>query len=213
MKKFFTTIMVALLGATTLMAQEEDTSFSFYRNGELVPNGSTVIITEFTAEDLGGLALVEMNSGITVRNNNEGKGNAIFSATGISNYESIQVCPGGNCIPWRADGTIVSAAVEIESEGEIDPQCHISGIFPSPFSYIGSITLTAADYFDDEDATTITIIFDTTGSSSIKGVKSDKNKCEVFNLCGKKIADTTVGLSKGIYIVKQNGTSRKMVIK
>lgn len=213
MKKIFTTILAALIGSTALMAQEEDTSFSFYRNGELVPNGSTVTITEFKVEeDFGVMALIEMNSGITVRNNYEGKGNVIISATGISNYESIQVCPGGNCIPWRADGTIVSAAIEIESEGEIDPQCHISGMFPAPFSYIGSITITAADYFDDEDATTITVVFDTTGSS-IKGVKSDKSKCEVFNLCGKKIANSTVGLGKGIYIVKQNGTSRKMVIK
>jgi hypothetical protein len=36
---------------------------------------------------------------------------------------------------------------------------------------------------------------------------------EFYNLCGKKIAESTIGLTKGIYIIKQNGTSRKVVIK
>ena len=217
MKKFFTTIMVALLGATSLMAQEEETTFSFYRHGELIPNGSTVTISEYDViADMGATALIEMQSGIVVKNNYGGRNFLLITATGIENFDNgldgptIQVCPGGSCIPWSEEGTITSKEIEVETD-EINPMIHIGGMFPSPFSYKGSMTLTAASFDDDEDATTITVVFDT-NASSIKPIKNNA-KCEVFNLCGKKIADTTVGLSKGIYIVKQNGTSRKMVIK
>lgn len=214
MKKLFTTILAAMLGATTLMAQEEDSSFSFYRNGELVPNGSTITIYEYEVEiDLGISAIIEMQSGLTVKNNLDSKGSLSIIANGIDNYEKIQVCPGGNCIPWGADGTITSSRIDVAAEEEIDPQVHLGGNFETPFTFTGSITLTACDYYDDEDATTITVVFDTNGSS-IKGIKNDKaTKCEVFNLCGKKIANSTAGLNKGVYIVKQNGTSRKVVIK
>lgn len=213
MKNFFTTIFATALCATSLMAQEDEGSFSFYRNGQLVPNGSTVTISEYEAFDLGGIVIVEMSSGLTIKNNLDSEASLQISATGIDNFSSIQVCPGGNCIPWNNDGMITSQRIKIAAEAETDPQCHISGDFPAPFSYTGSITLTVCDYYDDEDCSTITVVFDTNGNS-IKGVKNDKAlKCEVFNLCGKKIANSTSGLNKGVYIIKQNGTSRKIVIK
>lgn len=213
MKKIFTTIFAALLGATTLMAQEEEGSFSFYRNGQLVPNGSTVVISEYESIDLGDFAIIEMQSGITVKNNLEDEASMLISATGVDNYENIQVCPGGNCIPWSSNGTIVSSRIRMAGNEEVNPQVHLGGQYPIPFTYTGTITLTVSDYFDDEDASTITVVFDSTGNN-IKGVKSDKeSKCEVYNLCGKMIANSTTGLNKGVYIVKQNGTSRKIVIK
>lgn len=213
MKKLFTTIFAALLGATTMFAQEEENSYSFYRNGQLVPNGSTITITEYeTVLDLGDVVFVEMPSDLKIKNNLDSEGSMVIKAVGIDNFASIMVCPGGNCIPW-SNGSITSARIKIAGEAEEDPQCHISGDFASPFTYTGSLTLTVCDYFDDEDYSTITVIFDTTGSS-IKDVKADKDiKCEVFNLCGKKIANSTNGLSKGVYIIKQNGSSRKVVIK
>lgn len=213
MKKLFTTIFAALLGATTMFAQDEENSYSFYRNGQLVPNGSTITITEFeTVLDLGDVVFVEMPSDLKIKNNLDSEGSMIIKAVGIDNFASIMVCPGGNCIPW-SNGSITSSRIKIAAEAEEDPQCHISGDFAAPFAYTGSLTLTVCDYFDDEDYSTITVIFDTTGSG-IKDVKADKDtKCEVFNLCGKKIANSTNGLSKGVYIIKQHGTSRKVVIK
>ncbi len=213
MKKFFTTIFAALLGATTLMAQEEEGSFSFYRNGQLIPNGSTVVISEYESFDLGDIAIIDMQSGLTVKNNLDDEASLLISAAGIDNFSDIQVCPGGNCINWNSNGIIVSNRIKMAAGEEINPQVHLGGQYALPFTFTGSISLTISDYFDDEDAATIIVVFDTTGNS-IKGVKSDKeNKCEVYNLCGKMIANSTTGLNKGVYIVKQNGTSRKIVIK
>ncbi|MBP5345998.1 MAG: T9SS type A sorting domain-containing protein [Bacteroidales bacterium] len=41
----------------------------------------------------------------------------------------------------------------------------------------------------------------------------DKDAIEVYNLCGQLVSNSMDKLSKGVYIVKQNGTSRKVVIR
>ena len=79
-------------------------------------------------------------------------------------------------------------------------------------SFKGSVELKAYCTLDPDDCTTITVVFDT-DAQGINKVTNDNNKMEVYNLCGKKIAESTMGLTKGIYIIKQNGTSRKVVIK
>lgn len=43
--------------------------------------------------------------------------------------------------------------------------------------------------------------------------QSTDNSIEVYNLCGQLVADQLKGLSKGVYIVKQNGSSRKVVVR
>ena len=79
-------------------------------------------------------------------------------------------------------------------------------------SFKGSVELKAYCTLDPDDCTSITVVFDT-DAQGINKVTNDNNKMEVYNLCGKKIAESTIGLTKGIYIIKQNGTSRKVVIK
>ena len=41
----------------------------------------------------------------------------------------------------------------------------------------------------------------------------DKDSIEVYNLCGQLVGNSLDKLPKGVYIVKQNGTSRKVVIR
>ena len=53
------------------------------------------------------------------------------------------------------------------------------------------------------------------GSSAIDEVVADFNvdaPCEVFNLTGVKVADTTVDLPAGIYIVRQGNTVKKIAV-
>ena len=53
------------------------------------------------------------------------------------------------------------------------------------------------------------------GSSAIDEVVADFNvdaPCEVFNLTGMKVADTTVDLPAGIYIVRQGDTVKKIAV-
>lgn len=51
-------------------------------------------------------------------------------------------------------------------------------------------------------------------ATAINGIKGDAAaKTEVFNLNGVKVADTTKGLASGVYVVRQNGKAKKIVIK
>ena len=50
----------------------------------------------------------------------------------------------------------------------------------------------------------------------IEGVEADFNEdapCEVFNLNGVKIADSTDNLPAGIYVVRQGDTAKKVAVK
>ena len=51
-------------------------------------------------------------------------------------------------------------------------------------------------------------------ATGINGINGDsKAKTEVFNLSGIKVADTINGLASGVYVVRQNGKAKKVVIK
>ena len=41
----------------------------------------------------------------------------------------------------------------------------------------------------------------------------DKDIIEVYNLCGQLVSNSMDKLTKGVYIIKQNGSSRKVVIR
>jgi len=212
MKKLYTTILASMLGTAALMADEG--TFSFIRNGEVVPNGSTVTVSEMEVQDYGGgMAAYDMKSGLYIRNNEETAQKLSILATGIENYEDIQVCPDGNCIPW-SDGVIsANFANPIPAGGTGDAGIHI-GYFDTDgvgFSFKGSIKVRAYCTLDEEDFTEITLIFDSSASSLSK-VESGK-KLEIFNICGKMIGNNANGLKKGIYIFRQGDVSRKVVIK
>lgn len=190
----------------------------FTFNGEIVPTGSTVTVSEYElAEAMEGVMnIFEMQSGLAIKNVSGGDDKVSLHAIGIENFLDIQICPDGNCRPW-IDGEITADFKDKIPAGEsADCSIHVSYMdmtCSETLNYKGSVKLEAYSYYDEEDITSITLVFDTSASGSgIKKVKADK-KCEVFNLCGKKIADSTTGLTKGIYIIKQNGTSRKVVIK
>ncbi len=57
--------------------------------------------------------------------------------------------------------------------------------------------------------------YESTGTpSAISGVSAEGNgKVEVFGINGVKVADTTAGLKSGIYVVRQNGKAKKVVIR
>lgn len=49
--------------------------------------------------------------------------------------------------------------------------------------------------------------------ASLYGVKLDDGPVEVYNLCGQFVTNDLRKLKKGVYVVKQNGASRKMVVR
>lgn len=212
MKKLYTTILASMLGTAALMADEG--TFSFVRNGAVVPNGSTVTITEVEVQDFGdNMFAYDMQSGLFIHNNEETAQKLSIKATGIENYEDIQVCPDGNCLPWSNGVIEADFKNPIPADGLGDAGIHIGymDMEGKGFSFKGSITVRAYCSLDDEDFTEITLVFDSSASSLSK-VKSSQ-KLEVFNICGRLVGNSATGLKKGIYIFRQGDVSRKVVIK
>ncbi len=212
MKKLYSTILATLFGASALMAQEAETTFAFMYKGEIVPNGGTVTISESTDKGW----MFEMDAPIYVKNISEVASMLTISGSGKENFADIQFCPNGSCRTFPSDGSSLSTDYENDlqpnatvEEGKSWLHAEIIGAT----SYTGSVELKAYCTIDPEDCTTITVVFDTNATQGINKVNYDSRKMEVYNLCGKKIAESTFDLAKGIYIIKQNGTSRKVVIK
>lgn len=228
MKKIYATIIAAFCASATLMAQS--TSFGFLFNGEPVANGSVITIAEAGVaegcepED----GIYAMHSDIKVKNVSSSAASLTLTIVGKENWDltiddpwfnaTVQFCPNGNCRPWFGEEITVAYDSPIPAGTIADEKdwLHVSIMSDDPvWSYKGVVELKAINSDNESDCATITVIYDTNGVTGVQSLGSIKRdaKCEVFNLCGKKIANSTVGLTKGVYIIKQNGTSRKVVIK
>lgn len=228
MKKIYATIIATFCASATLMAQS--TSFGFLFNGEPVANGSVITIAEAGVaegcepED----GIYAMHSDIKVKNVSSSAASLTLTIVGKENWDltiddpwfnaTVQFCPNGNCRPWFGEEITVAYDSPIPAGTIADESdwLHVSIMSDDPvWSYKGVVELKAINSNNESDCATITVIYDTNGVTGVQSLGSLKRdvKCEVFNLCGKKIANSTVGLTKGVYIIKQNGTSRKVVIK
>jgi len=210
MKKFYSTILALIFCSSALLAQEE-TSFAFMLGDEVIPNGGTVTISEYEDFDF----MIEMHAAVYVKNVCEDASLLSLSCVGKENYNDIAFCPNGSCKNWPDNGNEITEtydkAIAPGATVEEGKDWLHAQVFDTK-SFKGSVELKAYCTLDPEDCTSITVFFDT-DAQGINKVISDNNKMEVYNLCGKKIAESTKGLAKGIYIIKQNGASRKVVIK
>jgi len=66
------------------------------------------------------------------------------------------------------------------------------------------------------DSNAVTVAAD---SAAHKGIESrlsinlGDEPVEIYNLCGRFLTNNPAKLRKGVYVVKQNGSSRKMVVR
>lgn len=220
MKKLYATIFASLFCSAAIMAQEEH-SLSFVQNNQVLANGATVTVSEVEYEDytdfaelVGGNYGVEMNPRLSVRNNENMKVTAVMECDAIGeNYQLIEFCFGDNCISWD-DKTHIFNSKAIEAGQDFIAMIHIGGIFINEKNFSVSdatVKLTLYPATDPDDKVTLTLVFDTNNASN--PALREQKSVEVYNLCGKQVATSTVGLPKGIYIVRHNGVSRKMTIK
>lgn len=212
MKKIYASIFATLLGATMAFAQEEEHTLNFVYQGEVVANGATITVTEVETIEIipGTIWMNEMDPKLQVINNEDSKVKATMECEGILNYESVEFC-WGQCYAW-GNNTKLSNTIDVEANETKVAQVHVAeNCAPQDFVINSSVKLTLYPALDPEDVVTLTLVFDSS-SSSVKEVTKDK-QMEVFNLCGKKVGNSTIGLSKGIYIIRQGGTSRKVTIK
>ena len=209
MKKFYSTILAILFCSSALMAQEE-TTFAFMFGNEVIPNGSTFTVSEYEGDDF----IVEMQARIYIKNISEDASMLSLKCIGKENYKDIEFCPNGNCMSWMNNTELTTTYNDAVPAGGTVEQGNnwLHAQLIDTKSYKGSVELRAYCTLDPDDCAYIAVVFDT-DAQGINKVTNDNNKMEVYNLCGKKIAESTMGLTKGIYIIKQNGTSRKVVIK
>ncbi len=210
MKKLYSIIFTLLFCSSAIMAQEE-TTFAFMFGDEVVPNGGSVTISEF--EDLE--FMIEMKAPVYIKNISEDPSKLSLTCVGKENYKDIEFCPNGKCMAWPSDGNELTTNYQesILSGSTVEQGNNwLHAMIFDAKTFKGSVELKAYCTFDPEDCATITVVFDTE-AQGINKVTNDSNKMEVYNLCGKKVAESTIGLTKGIYIIKQNGSSRKVVIK
>lgn len=219
MKKIYATILAGMLCTTAMFAQEEE-DHGFYFQQKVgdeyvdLANGATLTISEVSYSELvpGVLCIEEMDPNLYVVNNMGYSTKATMECDGILNYHEIEFC-FGQCIEWR-ETPHLSQEQTIPATAPFKAFIHIGGknCPNKDFSVNASVKLTLYPSADSEDVVTLTLVFDT-NASGVKDVNKDSHKLEVFNLCGKKIANSTEGLAKGVYIVRQDGTSRKVTIR
>ena len=212
MRKLYSTILALLCGSSVIMAQEE-TSFVFMHGKEVIPNGGTITVSEYEDYDF----MIEMSAPVYVKNISEDASKLSLTCLGLENYNpSIEFCPNGNCMAWPSEGNELTTTYkeDVTPGGTVEEGKNwLHALVFDTKTFKGSVQLKAYCTLDPDDCATITVVFDTE-AQGINKVTADASKAvEVYNLCGKKIAESTSGLTKGIYIIKQNGTSRKVVIK
>ena len=214
MKKLYATIIAAMLGSTALMAQDEH-ALSFVRDGQVLADGATVTVSEPEYIEIipGMMYILEMDPKLSVRNNESYTTQATIDCTGVgANYREIEFC-WGQCKAWE-ETEFLTSTIEMGKNAEMVAFIHIGGkqLSSKDFSITdAAVNLKLYPAIDPDDFVTLTLRFDTTGAG-IKGTQSDQ-KVEVFNLCGRKISDSATSLPTGVYIIRTNGQSRKVVIK
>lgn len=164
MNRIKTLFYSAILGSASLMAHAEST-FSFVRNGEVIPDGSTVVITEH--EEIMDFLFI-MESNISIRNNSAETSKAVVHAIGIENYSGIELSPGGNCYSWSDNGEITSKSFNVPANAIQSLSVHVQ-LLAGAKSFSGSISLKVYTADDPEDCSTITVKFDSNASGTEPG--------------------------------------------
>ena len=66
------------------------------------------------------------------------------------------------------------------------------------------------------DSNAVAVATDTTAHKGIESrlsINLGDEPVEIYNLCGRFVTNNPAKLRKGVYVVKQNGSSRKMVVR
>ncbi|MBQ0058025.1 MAG: hypothetical protein KBT20_10260 [Bacteroidales bacterium] len=215
MKKLFT-LFASLALCASAFAQEEETTFSFCTaDGTVIPNGSVVTTGKYSEVAAG--MIYNFDTNIFVKNNTSRSQHVtliLVDNDGLSNWS---YCVGGSCIPQDDNGVCTNSNYTAEPNAIFDPECHDNfEMIDDPLSYKRNLTMSAIG-IDEDDVTTITVKFDCSAEfkieSGINDVKASANGLKVYNICGQYISASTEGLGKGMYVIKQNGTSHKVVIR
>lgn len=189
MKKFFT-LCAAMMMTAAVFAQEE-TTFSFIHDNQVVANGGTVNITsiDYNGIPFGDVTFYapEYNAHLYAKNNTNTPVTLIATIEEITSDASgsyVGICAGGDCFNLSETLKSTSKTVEVAAGGTIDLQIEAKGTATMNLaevqafenSYNSSTRVSLQLQGDPDDITTITLNM---GKSFESGIASVANTNKV----------------------------------
>lgn len=221
MKKIFTLALGLIFAAAPCFAQEEEEEIIedcqfVYADGTVVPNGSTVTVTKAEEDPFTGKA--ELKSGLYVKN-------TLDEASNLSVEINVQTLPNGtiqlcfpvNCMQYgRGVSETSKGALKPGTVNDLQTEWFPEKYGTAKVTYtlkmytvLGTGGLVPTYQFDGVGPK-VTVIYQYADPSGIADVKALTNgKAQYFDMQGREVANPT----KGMYIVKTNGTSKKVNIR
>ena len=199
MKKIFTT-----LAAVALMATAANAEVVVKYNGEDRANGAEIVLTQADCVDQSmpeyGLYMWSSGADLEI----EAGDPSVASAE--TNDTNFQFCPGGNCIPWPAGSTSITAPQDKPSYEVLIHYNVQEENSPAVESYL---KCTFVD--DDEEPFVVTIKVNTTGDSAVEGIDMENAKvAAIYDMQGRRVADDFRGAAIVVY---DNGKALKQIRK
>lgn len=220
MKKLFTFMAVALMGAATAGA-----TITVKNGDQVIKDGDVITMTSDHINDLTGTGVMfqaALHLNVVTTRNDDFEYYVNYDVKGDSG--NISVC-GDNCVSLTdPDGDGVFTA-KVSAKGEKSILMIDGPMSPAPYPAIKNyVDIVATDA--NNDKLSFRVVLDTTGESSVNGVVADKavfsvkngkayvngsaNGVEVYNLLGQRVPNDAL---HGIYLVKAGKAVKKVVVK
>lgn len=216
MKKILTLCM-GLLAGLAVQAQSDFPLQFVDKDGQIVPDGTDVIITDYEVDELFGDILMPVNLSVKNVSDETVQGGATFTIQTIENG-SFQTCFPTNCMRFSATGTF-STGNDAFMTGQLrNMQTEWLPTIPTDES-ICVVTYQLQTYSQnpftqkwmlDANGPTITMNFyyGTTGIKSLS--QSGSGKEAIYDLRGRQVQGRP---SSGVYIMTDGKHIRKVAIK
>ena len=221
MKKIYT--LIAALAFVAGSFAQTDNTFEFVdKDGNVVPDGSTITVNE-VYEDEWGVSQIKTGLYVISHSSNKEAVGLTFNLSKMDNG-NLSVCFPSNCINYDAVGTydnktaIVDPNMNKDFQTEWLPATYGTATATFTLSRYEVVTKTVMGVQMEEvgekiaDGPTVTVNFVYADPTAINGVESSAKKAVVarYNANGQRIAEPQHGLN----IVKySDGTTRKVVVK
>ncbi|MCH5311389.1 MAG: hypothetical protein J1E57_05475 [Prevotella sp.] len=211
MKKISTLALFIFMSAVATWAQTDDTFYFVDKNGNIVPDGTELTITEVEEDIFGG---VMMPTGLYVKSNKSGTlyGSMSYNVVEMSNG-AFQVCFPENCTQTENTGEYETPAGQVKTEdiqAEWLPEAYgTAKVTLQPKTYTYNSVTKKWTFVGDGPKITINFIYTDPAGITNAGAESRKETGR-YALDGRKLAQP----ENGINIIKtDDGRTHKVLIK
>ena len=207
MKKFYMIAAALLLG---LGAQAKGFEV-FYGDNLPVKNGDVIEWNDMKiTDDYGDDGFMyAFDPELYLLSDADGAVNVVATCT---SGQSIQLCCGGNCMMGKK---VTRENVSVTANTKLPFQFEQADFAESKDDVPQGVTTTISVEFSDDPSSAIefTVVFNK-DNAGVEGVAIDSNSAmSVYSLDGRSAGTSLQGLAKGVYVVRQNGKTSKVLVK